>query len=280
MAKGGKGRRGYTRDASGRFASAPGGSGRARKPRVTGGTLAARSSLRRSRAKLAAAPSAAQRGAVTRGARKLAATRQQATTRMGATAAAGRLRPGARRATPAPGNSIRPIPSSRSLQAPPRNAIRVYKPKTMMGKMDQDSRRIDRRIERDLKPALNEMRSITDRSARLRRQMDRFNARPFQDRLRPGIEGEIGRMQMRSMSGQSIRRGEDVVRSRAARARKLAEGGSTVGQRALQLYGTQLAFTGKTRTLGRKKPANTINPGPSNSNPPRKPKPKRRRKGS
>ena len=79
----------YKRDASGRFASAPGGGGgkasgkaRARRPTVTGGTLAARSSLRRSRAKLQASPTAAQQGAVTRGTNKLRDARRTATRRM------------------------------------------------------------------------------------------------------------------------------------------------------------------------------------------------------
>ncbi len=91
MAKGGK--RTYTRDASGRFASSPGGGGgkastsrsprrAARRPQVTGGTLAARSSLRRSRAKLQATPTAAQQGAVTRGTKRLRDARRTATRRM------------------------------------------------------------------------------------------------------------------------------------------------------------------------------------------------------
>ena len=94
MAKGGGKRRTYTRDASGRFASSPGGGGRgkattsrsprraARRPQVTGGTLAARSSLRRSRAKLQATPTAAQQGAVTRGTKRLRDARRTATRRM------------------------------------------------------------------------------------------------------------------------------------------------------------------------------------------------------
>lgn len=62
----------YKRDSRGRFAST-GSSGK-----VTGGTLAARSSLKRSRAKAAANNSPQQRGAVTRGSRRLAAQKQAA----------------------------------------------------------------------------------------------------------------------------------------------------------------------------------------------------------
>lgn len=79
MAKGG---RTYTRDARGRFASSGGGASAkgsrkkaaAKKPEVTGGTLAARTSLRKSRAKMEDSPTGQQRGAVLRGNRKLTAT--------------------------------------------------------------------------------------------------------------------------------------------------------------------------------------------------------------
>lgn len=81
----------YVRDASGRFASTPGGGGglgaarkasspgsrRKAKPQVTGGSLAARSSLRQSRAKLAANATPQQKGAVTRANKKLTQVQQQ-----------------------------------------------------------------------------------------------------------------------------------------------------------------------------------------------------------
>lgn len=82
----------YIRDANGRFSSTPGGGpsglGAARKanspgarrkakPQVTGGTLAARASLRQSRAKLATATTPQQKGAVTRASKKLTQVQQQ-----------------------------------------------------------------------------------------------------------------------------------------------------------------------------------------------------------
>lgn len=82
----------YVRDANGRFASTPGGGGglgaarkasspgsrrKTAKPQVTGGSLAARSSLRQSRAKLAANATPQQKGAVTRANKKLAQVQQQ-----------------------------------------------------------------------------------------------------------------------------------------------------------------------------------------------------------
>jgi len=108
MARGGsRGKRSsYVRDNSGRFASTPGGgppkrstpaSRRAARPKVTGGTLGARGSLRRSRAKLAGKNPAdrslqgtlslrAQKGAVTRGANRLGKARAASTVRMAARA--------------------------------------------------------------------------------------------------------------------------------------------------------------------------------------------------
>ena len=71
----------YTRDSRGRFASGGGGGqggggkGKAKGPM---GALSARTSLRRSREKLAANPSSAQKGAVTRASRKLAEARKAA----------------------------------------------------------------------------------------------------------------------------------------------------------------------------------------------------------
>jgi hypothetical protein len=99
MARGG-GRRNYVRDASGRFASTPGGGSKslaaARKKSAPaakkakppsqpkGGTLAARSSLKRSRAKLMGMgkPSSAQKGAVTRGSKALKAAKEASKKRM------------------------------------------------------------------------------------------------------------------------------------------------------------------------------------------------------
>jgi hypothetical protein len=108
MARGGsRGRRtSYVRDNSGRFASTPGGgpskrstpaTRRAARPKVTGGTLGARGSLRRSRTKLAGKDPAdrslrgslslrAQRGAVTKGANRLGKVRAASTVRMAARA--------------------------------------------------------------------------------------------------------------------------------------------------------------------------------------------------
>jgi hypothetical protein len=100
----GRANRQYTRDNGGRFSSTPGGGGgrsagkvaarkKAKAAAVTGGTLAARSRLGKSRAKLAANATAAQRGAVTRGSRALQAVKAAATRKIsGGGAAAGVMR--------------------------------------------------------------------------------------------------------------------------------------------------------------------------------------------
>ena len=134
MARGGsRGRRtSYARDNSGRFASTPGGgpskrstpaTRRAARPKVTGGTLGARGSLRRSRAKLAAKDPAdrslrgslslrAQKGAVTRGANRLGKARATSTVRMAARA--GVIRKGGK-------GAAKPVASAKS-------AVRVIRP--------------------------------------------------------------------------------------------------------------------------------------------------------
>jgi hypothetical protein len=81
MARGG-GRRNYTRDSSGRFASTPGGGpSRPPKPRrgalkPGGGTLTARARLKAARAKLTPGASRQQKAAVTRAANRLKAAKQ------------------------------------------------------------------------------------------------------------------------------------------------------------------------------------------------------------
>jgi len=135
MARGGsRGRRSnYVRDNSGRFASTPGGGPpkrstpatrraamRKARPTVTGGTLGARGSLRRSRAKLAGKNPAdrslrgslslrAQKGAVTRGANRLGKVRAASTVRMAARA--GVIR-GGRKVAAKPVASAAPKPST------------------------------------------------------------------------------------------------------------------------------------------------------------------------
>lgn len=88
----GRAGRTYARDSRGRFASGGGGGGSkgggkkaasSAKPRRAagqsyGGTLSARSSLRKSREKLAANPTKAQKGAVTRASNRLAKAKKEA----------------------------------------------------------------------------------------------------------------------------------------------------------------------------------------------------------
>ena len=153
MARGGsRGRRtSYVRDNGGRFASTPGGgppkrstpaTRRAARPKVTGGTLGARGSLRRSRAKLAAKDPAdrslrgslslrAQKGAVTRGANRLGKARAASTVRMAARA--GVIRGGrkvAAKPVVAPRSSVRVIrpnrPAMRPGPGPDRGKISEY----------------------------------------------------------------------------------------------------------------------------------------------------------
>jgi hypothetical protein len=143
MARGGsRGRRtSYVRDNSGRFASTPGGgppkrstpaSRRAARAKVTGGTLGARSSVRRSRAKLAAKNPAdrslrgslslrAQKGAVTRGANRLGKVRAASTVRMAGKGPAGVIRGGRKvvaKPVAAPKSSVRVIRPNRPAMRP------------------------------------------------------------------------------------------------------------------------------------------------------------------
>jgi len=146
MARGGsRGRRtNYVRDNSGRFASTPGGgppkrstpaSRRAARATVTGGTLGARGSLRRSRAKLAAKNPAdrslrgslslrAQKGAVTRGVNRLGKVRASSTVQMTGKGPAGVIR-GGRKAAAGPVALVAPKDYKRG-----RSAAAGYKPKT------------------------------------------------------------------------------------------------------------------------------------------------------
>lgn len=113
----------YKRDARGRFSS----TGASRSGRTGGGTLAARTSLRKSRAKLAGKDAAdtsvggtlsrrAQKGAVTRGEKRLKEVRKASTVKMQGMKRSGTIAKGGRRSAPPP--AARPqVPARGTLAA-------------------------------------------------------------------------------------------------------------------------------------------------------------------
>lgn len=274
----------YARDARGRFAS--GGSGTSRggskrgRATVTGGTLGARSSLARSRRKLAANASPQQKAAVARGIKGLTAARRSATRAMPATGAKGTVGKGGKRrsgAKPAAGarNSIRVAGGALAQSRRPRSNIKPFRPATASGQMD----RIERRIDRELKAAVDELKGLSDRMKKAKPAIDRFNlrvdrsiARAIANRSSKGLDGEIARAELSAFPPPLRKGAMALIRGRAARASAAAARGSKPARRAQEVYANQLA------AMGPGKPAkgrNNRQPGPRNKQAP----PKKRRGG-
>lgn len=271
----------YQRDSRGRFS----GGGGATKGK---GTLAARSSLRRSRAKLAGAPSAAQRGAVTRGSNKLKAAKAASRTRL--QGPAGRFRPG--RSKPAgpgaPASNIRRTGGLKRLESAnqisstkrPRraplvtraNAIREFNPKTPGAKIDQLNRKIGRKID-SIKDSSQKMKAAVSKVDKLRNKLQRANADAITNRGRKGWQGDIARMEMNTIGS---RMGMKAMKRRMQRAADAAARGSKAGKRAQEIYANQVAYMGKGKAKAAK---SNIRPGPRNTQgpPPKRRKPRKPR---
>jgi hypothetical protein len=259
----------YKRDSRGRFSGGGGGSVTKGK-----GTLAARTSLKRSRAKLEQAPTAAQRGAVTRGQNKLRAAQSESRARLKGPSA--RFRPGKRKpaARLDAASNIRPL--SRGATGAPRalraNAVRSFNPKSPRLRSGQLGRQISREM-KDAPPSMKErLNTARGRVDAITARMDRRGARDITDRNSPDIGkrtvSEAGR------NAVSNRPGVKVIQRRAQRAADAAARGSKPAQRARDIYNNQLAYTGKGRPKAAK---SNLRPGPRNTQGP-PPKPRKPRK--
>lgn len=268
MARGGK-QRTYARDAKGRFASTGGGK---KDGALKGGTLAQRSSLRRSRTKATANPSPQQRGAVTRGSRKLAAAKAGAQRRISSSRATISKPKGLKArgvGTKAPANKITRTPGFKA----PRNVVKRYQPKTAGGLVEKAKRVLKRDVSATGKPA----KEIRKGLKKLSRRLSRFTAQSLANRLDQGIEGRLARMELSVTDQSLINRGLGVIRDRSARASAAAARGSKAGARARDIYASQLAGMGPGKPKSDQ--VNTIKPGPrSTKGPPPKKRGRKPRK--
>ena len=243
----------YRRDSRGRFAGGGGGSGgggrSTSKPRTLPKTTTAKGRARTAETR---ARSALKAGGGTKAARSLA-TAQRArdwykATGSGTKRSATRPRSGIRRTgglpRPVAGNAVRP--TARQGQRPlglKGNSIRPLK-----------------RGAKDLRTRLGDVRTAANAGkTRLARQ----SARDIAGRLRKGIDGELSSIALQNQGGRLNRAGADVIRRRAARASAAAAKGSKPAARAREIYGQQLAFTGKGKVS--RKAKNNLRPGPRNT---------------
>lgn len=150
-----------------------------------------------------------------------------------------------------------------------RNAIRTFNPTTPQGKQDQAIRQIGRAA-KDLQSSSKKLKQSLEPFKNFKREIDRQTAREIVNAKKKGIDGEIARTILSVTPPRMVRAGQDVIRSRAARARAAADRGSRPAARALEIYGNQLAFTGAGKTPRGAK--NKIVPGPRSTQPPAKPK--------
>ena len=266
----------YNRDSRGRFASGGGSSGPRRGAKQAGGTLKARVSLAKSKAKLAANQTSAQRGAVTRASRKLAEVRKQSLRKMPTSGRPNTMRGKVQRrpvvgTAGSPRNGIRA--AGRLTGA--RNGIRRFNaPDTF----DAQAAKLDRAL-KPLKESGKRMRDIAAQAKDVltdwKRQKGMHQARDIANRLRKGIVGEVARDLLKIMG---TKEGQKAIHRRLARASTAAARGSKQGKKAVGMYLNQLAAMGpgKSRkgknTIVRgmgpwnpsKKVTNRIVPGPRN----------------
>lgn len=177
---------------------------------------------------------------------------------------------------PVAGNAVRPTTGLR--RAPLRqrsNAIRTYEPKTPQGLMDKGVRGMVRGA-RKIKEQMPKLRELGSRADAFKLRMARQSARDIAERLKPGLDGELSSIALRSQGSRLSRAGIDVIRRRAARATAAAERGSKAGARAREIYGAQLASTGPGKPS--RKAKSGIRPGPRNTKgaPKKKRKPRKR----
>jgi hypothetical protein len=201
--------RSYKRDSRGRFSGG------------TGGTLAARGSLGRSRAKQVAAPSSAQKGAVTRGSRKLAKVKTEARRKI---------------ATAKPSGTI----SQRKRTKPVLNAANAIKPSYGIGTLAKAQPRGARskvvptgKLKRPegLKSKVQKVKGMV-------RRLDRSTTRDV-------LQGNnLSREIARQSGGFSVAR--TTVQRRQQRAFAVANGRNPrIGSKALYVYQGQLGKIGK-----------------------------------
>lgn len=207
----------YHRDSNGRFAS---GGGSSSRPAARGGTLAARSSLTRSRQKLQQNASPAQRGAVTRAKNKASAARQANTTRMSSGVRGvfrrGKVAPA--RAAAGAGNGIR-----RVRRSVPQNGIRP-------------ARKLPGRAGRALDSIGRNIESMGKSLARGRKVIDRMDRNQTRDMLG---SSPLMREIARQSGGNSTAR--KVVQRRQERAFAVRDrGNERIGSRAIFHYQAQL----------------------------------------
>ena len=201
--------RNYKRDGRGRFSGG------------TGGTLAARGSLGRSRAKQAAAPSSAQKGAVTRGSRKLAKVKTEARKKI---------------ATAKPSGTI----SQRKRTKPVLNAANAIKPSYGIGTLAK----VQPKGARSKVVPTGKLKRPTPIKTKLQAvkgQIRKLNRGTTRDVLQGN---NLNREIARQSGGFSVARA--TVQRRQQRAFAVANGRNPrIGSRALYVYQGQLGKIGK-----------------------------------
>lgn len=261
----------YRRDSRGRFAS----TGTSR-PKVTGGTLAARASLRGSRQRLETNATAAQRGAVTRATNRLAASRRENRRTLSAAPAA-RFRPGRRDVSTPAASGIRPTgglqrtPAANSIRrttgdrrapmALKANAIRTYRPVTPSGDRAKGERSI-RELIGKVKQETAKAKGVVRKASSLMRRMEMQRARAFGDRFDKGLKGRLAGDEI-NYGGRLNRAAGKVIQRRMERAAEAAARGSKPAARAQGIYAAQLAGMGPGKPKRGVK--NNLRPGPQNN---------------
>lgn len=157
------------------------------------------------------------------------------------------------------------------------NAVRAYRPVTVEGRQ----RQLDRQIRTTAERMASELNAMRNRLQRRKPQLDRMKARVE----RMGAKALERRLSSNKLDRQlaavelgvaGSRAGARAIQRRMQRAADAAGRGSQPAARARVIYANQLAFTGAGKPS--KGAKNNLRPGPSNTNPPRGPRKRRRGK--
>lgn len=251
----GKGRR-YARDRQGRFSST---GATARGGRLTTAKGKAYSTVR------TRGPAAGMAGTIKPGKRKAAITASNPASGIRKTGGLSRIQPS--------NNVARTAGDRRGPLALKSNAIRTYKPVTAAGGEAAFVRRVGKTVD-SVKTKVKDWKGVKSTAGDILRKLGRSDANTWAKRSEKGIKGDMARIESSQFTGKMIKGARETIQRRAQRAADVAKRGKPVGAKAAGIYDRQLAFTGPGKTKAAK---NTIKPGPSNTNPPKR---RRKRKGT
>jgi hypothetical protein len=156
------------------------------------------------------------------------------------------------------------------------NAIRTFNPKTPGAQLGQLERKVERRIkdfDKEIKSTSKKFKEVKPEIQKAGNRLERMNAQAMQNRFSKNKTDQfLSKVEIGTIG---TRAGQKAIRRRMERASTAAERGSKPAARARQIYANQMAFMGSGKVKAAK---SNIRPGPRNTQPQPKRKPRKPRK--